>query len=229
MGGTYSAEVIADLIGLGLLVGNDTYRRRDDGSLQYDGARPGPQWHAHGYMPRLLVARADGARVRLWKRRWLRLSEGEGPRTCHSRPPDDLASVWSSATVLVLKLWAYLDSDAGIVTHEESWAMARLGGSRRTVQRWLKRAQVSAVQTLQAIRRAVIERSEPRPAEQLFPGGLSPPKALVRRHRCAPASVSSLWQAFTFVVGGALALNVPAPVLLAEARRRRMDRSQFLI
>ena len=28
------------------------YRERPDGALQFDGTRPGPDWHAHGYLPR---------------------------------------------------------------------------------------------------------------------------------------------------------------------------------
>ena len=108
-------------------------------------------------------------------------------------------------------------------------AIAALGGSRRTIQRWLRRALVLAPQTLQGIRRAVIERCEPRPVEQLFPRGVSPPERLRRRYWRAPASVSTLWQALAFFVGGVVALEISPPVLLAEARGRQMDADQFLI
>ena len=48
------------------------FLRRPDGSLQYDGERPGFGWHAHGYFARQLwVMRADElAIVTLFKRRW---------------------------------------------------------------------------------------------------------------------------------------------------------------
>lgn len=231
MVGTYSPEELADLITGGLLVGAGLYRERADGSLQYDGVRPGSEleWHAHGYMERLLVAKPDGGRVVLWKRRWLSTADGASPRTVHSRPPDDLASVWFSATVVVLKLWAWLDGAAGLYTYAEPDCVRQLGGSRRTVQRWLGRALPLATQTLQAIRRAVIERSEPRPMEQLFPRGIPPPEKLRRRHWRVPASVYNTWQACALLLGGAIALNVNAPVLLAEARGRQANPRQFLI
>lgn len=229
MAGTYSSEKLADLIQRGLLVGTGIYRERPDGSLQYNGERPGEAWHAHGYMRRLLVATPDGGRRVVWKRRWLRMDDSPGPRTCHSRPPDDLASVWFGATVVLLKIWAWLDGGAGVCRYEEPSCIERLGGSRRTVQRWLRRALPMAADTLQAVRRAVIERSEPRPMEQLFPRGLPPPDELQRRHWRSPASVSTLWQACALLIGGAVALNVNAPVLLAEARGRQVTPKQFVI
>jgi hypothetical protein len=214
---------------MGLLLDGGVYRRRADGSLLHDGQRPGPGWHAHGYQRRLLAALANGARVVLFKRRWKRVAAGT-PRTCHSRPPDDLASVWFSAAVVLLKLWAWLDGDAGLHAYEEPPAVQRLGGSRRTVQRWMRRALPLASETLQAVRRAVMERSEPRPMEQLFPGGLPPPESLRRRRAWAqPSPASILRQACTLVVVGALGLNVSAPVLLAEARGRQATPTKLLI
>ena len=93
MDGTYSPEQLAELIKGGLLVGARLYRERADGSLQYNGVRPGPEWHAHGYMRRSLVAKPDGGQVVVWKPRWRSTVEGASPLTVHSRPPDDLASV----------------------------------------------------------------------------------------------------------------------------------------
>jgi hypothetical protein len=65
--------------------------------------------------------------------------------------------------------------------------------------------------------------------EQLFPRGVPPPEELRRRHWPEPASVSSFWQALAFLIGGAVALNVNPPVLLAEARGRQTTPKQFLI
>ena len=222
MAGTYSTEELAEFIHGGLLVGAGIYRQRPDGSLQFDGERPGAGWHAHGYMPRRLGSQ------QLWKRRWLRIGSAS-PATVHSRPPDDLASIRFSAFAVVLKLWAWLDGNAGLCRYEEPGPVAGLGGSRRTVQRWLRRALPLATNTLQAMRRAVIERSEPRPIEQLFPRGLPPPKSLRRRPWRDPASVSSLWQALALLLGGAGALNVSPPVLLAEARGRQATPNQLLM
>ena len=205
------------------MVGAGLYRERPDGSLQYDGGRPAPGWHAHGYMPRRL------GQARLWKRRWRRSFAGEGPRTVHSRPPDDLASVHFSAFAVALKLWVWLDADAGICRYDEPVSVAGLGGSRRTVQRWLRRALPLAMTTLRAVRRAVIERSEPRPMEQLFPRGVPPPDSLRRRPWREPASVCSLWQALALLLRGAGALNVHPPVLLAEARGRQATPNQLLL
>ena len=229
MAGTYTPEELAELISGGLLVDAGIHRRRADGSLQYDGERPGPEWHAHGYMQRLLVAELDGRRVVLWKRRWRSTVDGASPLTVHSRPPDDLASVWSCATVVLLKLWAWLDGHGGSCRYVEPEPIERLGGSRRTVQRWMRRALPKTTHTLQAIRRAVMERSEPRPMEQLFPRGVPPPERLRRRQWRAPAPVSTLWQACAMLLGGADALDVNPPLLLAEARWRQDDPKQLLI
>ncbi len=228
VGGTYSPEELAELISGGLLV-TGAYVERPGGDLQYDGERPGPEWHAHGYMRRFLVARCDGGRKVVWKRRWLRTDDGPGARTCHSRPPDDLASVWFCATAVILKIWAWLDGGAGVCRYEEPSCIRQLGGSRRTVQRWLRRALPLATHTLQAVRRAVMERCEPRPMEQLFPRGVPPPEKLWRRPWREPASVSTLWQALAILMGGAVALNVSPPVLLAEARGRQATPIQLPI
>ena len=231
MGGTLSPEELTRLVETGLLLASGVYRQGCDGALVYDGVRPDGGWHVHGYFPRHLWSASDGQplRIRIWKRRWIRADRVGEPLTCHSRPPDDFGSVWFCGVVVFWKLWAYLDASEGIHSYEEPPAIAELGGCRRTVQRWMRRALALAPETLQGIRRAIIERSEPRPVEQLFPRGVPPPERLRRSHWRVPASASTLWQAFAMFVGGVVALEIRPPVLLAEARGRQADPNKFLI
>jgi len=207
------------------------YRRRVGGDLQYDGVRPGAGWHAHGYFTRMLWTLVDGevVRRRLWKRRWLLTGT---TRTQHSRPPDDVASVWSCTLVVVLKLWAWLDGAHGLLHRDRREASPSLEehGSPRTTQRWLARASRLSEQTQHVVRRAVIERSEPRPVEQLFPRGLPPPEALRRRTWRDAPRVVEVWRALALLIFGAEKLETPIPIVLAEARRRLdTTQEQFLI
>ena len=83
--------------------------------------------------------------------------------------------------------------------------------SPRTAQRYLARLLPGALRFQQVIRKAVIERCEPRPLEQLFPSGLSPLESLLRRHWRAPNSVSRLWQGLKVLVGAAAGLEEARP------------------
>ena len=195
------------------------YVRRPDGDLRFDGVRPGPGWHAHGYFARRLWVLERGHRVRrrLWKRRWLDPRSGG---TRHSRPPDDAASVWSCTLIVTLKLWAWLDGE-GLLTGTEVIDELEDHAAFRTVQRWLGRALARVDELLHYLRLAVIERCEPRPVEQLFPSGHDPPARLLHRRWRRPKEIGRLWQALAWLFGGAISLATPAAVLLAEARGRR--------
>ena len=187
--------------------------------LTYEGARPGAGWHRHGSFRRRLLTVIGGHLRRVWllKQRWREVATG---RTCHSRPPDDLPWLHFCTLVVALKLWSWLDGGRGV---QKAPAVVEDVHDRpcpRTVQRWLTRALPHAMGIQQAIRLAVIERSEPRPVETLFPGGLSPPEALLRRRWRDPPALDKLWRALALLMGGALGLSVPAAVLLAEARGR---------
>ena len=92
--------------------------------------------------------------------------------------------------------------------------------SSRTVQRWLRRASHKALEIQQTIRNALIERCEPRPVEHIFPRGLSPPESLTRRRWRDPEPVATLHRALTILFAGAIKLELPTAVLLAEARGR---------
>ena len=198
------------------------YRRRADGTWQYDGARPGPDWHAHGYFPRLLLVVVGGAlaRVVVWKRRWRHVETG---RTCHSRPPDDPPRLMSSSLVVATLLWAWLAGGAGL-QHAQDRLPHAAGSpewpSERTLLRWLHRCCSAALAIQQAVRLAILEKSEPRPVERLFPGGLPPPAELLRRRWQDPPLVDCLWRALALAWHGAPKLSTPVAILLAEARGR---------
>lgn len=175
--------------------------------------------HAHGSFPRRMwvLDRGHLRRVRLHKARWLDPVTG---RTCHSRPPDDLPRLHTCLLVVALKLWSWLDGGRGVQHPREVIGALEDRPVPRTVQRWLARAQPYAMEIQQAVRLAIIERSEPRPVETLFPGGLSPPGHVVRRPWRDPPALDKLWRALAMLLGGALGLCIPAAVLLAEARGR---------
>jgi hypothetical protein len=195
------------------------YQQRCDGALVYRRQRPGPGWHAHGYLRKTLWLLVGGQprQQTIHKQRWLRYGTTQ---TVHDRPPDDPALLRFCTLIIAVKLWAWLDGDCGIHRRREVFASLDGVGSERTVQRWMQRALPDALDMQQAIRLAVIQRCEPRPVDDLFRGGLSPPPSLLRRHRQNPLPASTLWRAFAMLVTSASQLSLPVCTLLAEARRR---------
>ena len=191
-----------------------------DGRRIFRGARPGPEWVGHGTFPRKLFTLQDGrlVQVEVRKQRW-RLRGTT--RTCHSRPPDDLASVWFCSLVVATSLWGWLSSDVGLHRHDPPLDALSGAPSRRTVQRWLRRALPHADETATALRRAVIERSEPRPMESHVGGGLSPPHG----RWGSSSAVWPLHSGLSLLYEGALALDVNVSLLLAEARGRQHTRT----
>ena len=211
-----SEVALASLNSLAMIGGG--YRVRADGELVYAGHRPGTDWHAHGWFGRWLWILVDGAleRRRLHKRRWQHVATG---KTCHSRPADELGAMWFSAVIVALKLWPWIHGDAGLHNVTEVSHALDDHGCSRSRQRWLRRTLPFALKIQHRIRRAVIERCEPRPIEKLFPRGLSPPERDQRRWR-EPRSVATLNRALTMLFVGAIELGIPTSALLAEARRR---------
>ena len=199
------------LVGLG-------YRRRGQ-DLQYDGERPGPGWVAHGYFCRWLwvLASTGPRRVRLYKRRWRDKASGG---TTHSRPPDELGRLSVCSLTFALLVFGWLSAVGGAAQHQASAPGLEQVRSRRTLQRWVRRAAPQAMESQQAIRLAIIERSEPRPMERLFPAGVSPPEQLVGRPWRDPLAAGILWGGLALFFTAAVRLAVAAPILLAEARRR---------
>lgn len=225
MGGTTSTS--ARVLGCGLAVVSAVYERQPDGVLVFRGERPGPDWHAHGFFARWLWTVVDELRVRarLLKARWRHISG----KTCHSRPPDDVAQVHSCTLVVVVVLWSWLESGKGVHVYEPALPTLADRPSIRTVQRWLRRALGLATTTHQLLRTAVIERGEPRPMKRLFPSGLAPPAEDARRRWRDRALVETLRSGLVIVVDGAVDLAVPLPLLLAEARGRSTPGEPFLL
>lgn len=188
------------------------YRRRRDGSLQYDGERPGADWHAHGYFSKTTLFIAAGRVVLLvvHKRRWREVGTNT---TRHSRPPDDLPYMSVSTQLVAL----FLARCLGLELTAQPDIEARR--SDRTVRRWLARALLHAMEVQQAIRHELIERCEPRPVESLFEGGLSPPQANLQQRRNQPA-VWRLRTGLEMLLLASSKLVHPLQSLLAGARGR---------
>jgi hypothetical protein len=219
MGGTFDPNAVRGAA-LDSLFGVTTlYARRANGDLQYDGKRPGRQWHAHGWYltePTMLAA-GRPVQKRLWKHRW-RLSGTN--TTCHSEPPDLCPRFRSCTLIVLLTLWSWLDSGDSLLDYRQLFEHLEGHATHRTQRRWLEQAAEQSLSIQQAIRHAAIERCEPRPIEELFPSGLPPPESLLRRKWRDPAEVSQLWRGLAIALGTSIELAVPTAILLAEARGR---------
>jgi len=117
----------------------------------------------------------------------------------------------------------------GVENYEDAFPSLSERPSRRTVQRWMRRALVLAMTTQQLLRFAVIERGEPRPMKRLFPSGLAPPEEPGRRRWSNRLLVEALHRGLEIVVDGAVSFAVPLPLLLAEARGRSTPGEPFLL
>jgi hypothetical protein len=216
-----SWSTIAEFLNPGHL-GSKVYRPWK-GGIRFDGERPGERWHAHGWFVTQFVVFNNGIfeKLELWKRRWKDTVSG---RTCHSRPPDDIGCIRVSAVVLMLVVFVVLNGEHEITRYEEDFPLLEKGEdpprSPRTVQRWLARAFPRALTLQHAIRLEVIQKSEPRPVEQLFPGGLPPPDRLLKRRWKGKDQALFLWKGLAWLFSGAVALETPVAVLLAGARGR---------
>jgi len=194
---------------------------RDGNSFRFDGERPGPDWYAHGWFERRLVLFAGAALpvVVLRKRRWRRIGTNT---TCHSRPASDPAAAKFCSLIMLLRIWAWLASDAGF--HKRVDVSAELGeaGSDRSVQRWVARAKQNALWIQQAIRQAILalQRVEPRPQEDLFRKERAPPAGLVRRNYRSAVATTTLWRALDMLFVAAKQHSLCVARLVAEARRR---------
>jgi hypothetical protein len=223
---TTATGLIEGVLRNGLMAAALEYEREADGRRVYRGERPGEEWVGHGTFARGLWTLVAGElrRVQVHKQRWRRRGTTE---TRHSRPPDDLGRVAFCSLVVIAALWGWLDSGQGLHAHESALPALAERPARRTVQRWLQRALPHADETALAMRRAVIERSEPRPMESHIGGGLSPPAD--RRRWADPSATSKIHSGLCLLLRAAVALAVPVSVLLAEARGRQLIRQTWLI
>ncbi len=195
----------------------------------WPGERPGEGWRGHGYLriQRWALWKGRLRRIRLAKHRWLEVATG---RTVHSRPPDEVPMGRYCALVMALQLLLWLTGAAGVQCCEPPFEDLHGRIDPRTLQRWLSRAQERSMESQQAVRRALIERDEPRPVERLFPGGLPPPAPMLRRRWKDPDAVGRLWRGLTILVVGAARGGFATSILLAEARGRcAPDENPWLI
>ena len=186
----------------------------------YSGTRPGSEWHGHGYFPKTLTMLVDGrpTKVQLLKHRWKNSISGV---TVHSRPPDDPVLLRFCSLIVFVRVWAWVSSPLGFHNRRELYEELESGcGSDRTVQRWTARAQQDGMRIQQAIRLSIIEKSEPRPVESLFEGGLSPPHMLTRKRWKTTSKPEILYRGYAMLLASTPKLASHASYLLAEARRR---------
>ncbi len=220
---TINEEVILN----SLFVSSPLFIKLRDGGVRYDGLRPGPDWHAHGWFSKSIVVLVAGVvkSIPLLKRRW-RLKGSN--TTCHSRPPDDPTRVRFCTLIIVLRIWAWMISVGGFFHRVEVLTGLGQAGSDRSVQRWIARALANSQGVQQAIRQMLLAiKNEPRPEDDVFRRGRSPPEVLVRRCKRSIDSVSTLWRAFDMLFVSAKDLSTDVSLLLAEARRRWFTKSDI--
>lgn len=173
-------------------------------------------FHAHGWTEKHLTTlrRGEFVRVLLHKARWRCVFCGA---TLHSRPENDLPYVRSSTLVVVLFLVASLvyGRDRGFNALPDTSSEVI---DIRTVGRWFRRACDVSVYTHQFTREAVLERCEPRPVEELFRSGLSPPPEVLRRPWNELQPISRVWSSLTMISLTTKYQKVPTAQLLARAR-----------
>jgi hypothetical protein len=178
-------------------------------------ARTSGGFHAHGRYKRSLttVHRQSISRIKVWRHRWLCLCCG---RTMNNGTADVLAHVPNCTLVIVALLWAYFQNESGY--YNQCGHYLDKAAAPRTLARYLKRAKAVCRTTQQAIRQVLIERSEPRPWDQGFAHGLSPPGWLIKRHR-DPDSTGILWRALAMLNIGANKLLIAPCLLMARAKK----------
>ncbi len=183
-------------------------------------------FHAHGRYKRWVKTMKELALtvVQVWKHRWLCLCCG---RTMNTGPPDVLPHIPLCPLVIVTLLWGYLNGEKG--THNAFPSELEHSVGARTLARYLKRAKALCLKTQQAIREVLIEQKEPRPWEECFQKGLSPPESLIKRHR-EPSPAAKLWRALAMLLQGSQALSASPCLLMARAREKSEQRlAPFLV
>jgi hypothetical protein len=129
---------------------------------------------------------------------------------------------------MVIVLWSYLDGGRGL----RNCIPGPLSDdtTARSVARYLKRAKSVCLKTQQAIREVLMEIKEPKPWEECFFSGLSPPESLIGRHRRDPSQAITLWRAVAMLLRGSETLSASPCLLMARAREKAEQRkSRFLI
>jgi hypothetical protein len=141
--------------------------------------------------------------------------------------PDVLPNIPNCTLVILALLWSYLEGEKGI--HKSIPQELDEAATPKTLARYLKRAKVICLETQQAIREVLIETREPRPWDESFHQGLSPPESLIKRYRDS-TKATTLWRGLAILLIGSKALSATPSVLMARARHKAEQRkSRFLI
>ena len=142
-------------------------------------------------------------------------------------PPDVIAHIPICTLVIVALLWSYLQGQSGI--HNSIPPELEGAAEPRTLARYLRRAKAVCLETQQAVREVLIETIEPRPWEQCFAQGRSPPERLIKRHR-NPSQAGMLWRALAMLLSGSETLSANPSLLMARARTKaKLRGSRFLL
>lgn len=185
------------------------------------------RYHVHGGFLRWLKTYVAGKvqRVRIRKPRYLCLMCGH---TFRLHPPEGIPYKPTCNFLIVIFLWSYLSSNKGLHACLPEDLLEEV--STRTLFRSLRSAKAIAFDTQQFIREVLIEKREPRPVEDLFPGGLDPPRSLLERQSPEPEKASILWRALSMLRYGAQALSLDPRTLLTWANQKSRYKNRcFLI
>ncbi|MCK4603679.1 MAG: hypothetical protein KAU41_03155, partial [Deltaproteobacteria bacterium] len=91
------------------------------------------------------------------------------------------------------------------------------------------RAKAVCLETQQAIREVLIEIREPRPWDECFHQGLSPPESLTKRYRDSTKAIT-LWRSLAILLIGSKTLSATPSLLMARARQKAEQRkTRFLV
>ncbi len=172
------------------------------------------RFHAHGRYQRSLTTLKDRflKTIKIWKHRWLCLCCG---RTMSNGSEDIAAYKQNCTLVIVALLWAYLESEKGL--HNCIPEKLYQAASPKTLWRYVNQAKTVCRQTQQSIREVLIEMTEPRPWDDCFFHGLSPPEGFFKWHRDAPKT-RNLWRTLTMLRIGSRNLSKAPSLLMARAR-----------
>ena len=184
-------------------------------------------YHAHGSFRRWLKAIVWGGivKIRLRKPRFLCLS---CLHTFSLHPPETIPYQRVCVAMIAAFLWCYLASAGGFHNCLDPELSEHV--SVRNLARHVKRAKRCALDTQQAIREVVMEKIEPRPKEEIFPGGLDPPDSLLRKQRHEPKEAAILWRALELARQASHTIFSDPRALLAWANQNNdAKKRSFLI
>jgi hypothetical protein len=183
-------------------------------------------FHAHGRYQRRLKTMRNWrlTEVLIWIQRWLCV---RCRHTISTKPPDVISHLPNCTLVIVALVWAYVAGDKGL--HNAIPGELCEAADATTLARYVKKAKTVCEQTQQAIREVLSQIKGPRPWDECFAQGLSPPQSFFKRH-ADDSSTCTLWKALAMLLAAAEALSTPPCLLMARARTTATERNlRFLL